>query len=132
MPACVHRDSWGDCPVFMNEDQKTERLAHLSSEIERLIDRVATDVRNQRGEHHEKRANGFVIYLLRNSDETPMESLSLREIGIDPEDITETDGFSALKDYCERLSLQARVEDTIRPSREIANPCLGIIVDGWP
>lgn len=116
----------------MSEEQKAEQLAHLSNEIERLIDRVATDVREQRGEHHEQRASGFVIYLLRNSDKSPVASLDLREAGIVRDDITQTNGFSALKDYCERLSLQARLEDTIRPSREIINPCVGIIVDGWP
>lgn len=115
----------------MSQDQKSEQLAYLSDEIERLIDRVATDVREQRGDHQEQRASSFVIYLLRNSDKSPVASIHLRESGIIPDDITGTDGFSALKDYCERLSLQARVEDTIRPSREIANPCLGIIVDGW-
>ncbi|MBO6559623.1 MAG: hypothetical protein JJ959_03765 [Nisaea sp.] len=115
----------------MSEEQKAEQLAYLSEEIERLIDRVATDVREQRGEHEEQRASSFVIYLLRNSDKSPMVSLRLRESGIAPDDISGTDGFSALKHYCERLSLHARVEDTIRPSREIADPCLGIIVDGW-
>ncbi|UUX50746.1 hypothetical protein NUH88_03380 [Nisaea acidiphila] len=116
----------------MSEEQKAEQLAHLSGEIERLIDRVATDVREQRGDGYRQRASGFVIYLLHNSDKSPVESVCLREAGIAPDDITQTNGFSALKNYCERLSLHARVEDTIRPSRGIANPCLGIIVDGWP
>ncbi|WP_420404417.1 hypothetical protein [Nisaea sp.] len=115
----------------MSEEQKAEKLAHLSDEIERLIDRVATDVREQRGNHQEQRASSFVIYLLRNSDQSPVASIHLKESGIVPDDIAGTNGFSALKDYCERLSLQARVEDTIRPSREVADPCLGIIVDGW-
>jgi len=115
----------------MSDEQRAEQLAYLSDEIERIIDRVATDVREQRGDHQERKASSFVIYLLRNSDKSPMASIHLRECGIAPDDITRTHGFSVLKNYCDRLNLKARVEDTIRPSREIAGPCLGIIVDGW-
>lgn len=117
---------------MIDEVQKAEQLSQLSIEIERLIDRVADDVREQRGEEDERRASGFVIYLLRNADNTPFQTLLLKKAGIATNDITQTQGFTALKDYCERLNLQARVEDAIRPSREYINPCLGIIVDGWP
>tara|TARA_R110002012_G_scaffold21627_9_gene75317 strand:+ start:2578 stop:2931 length:354 start_codon:yes stop_codon:yes gene_type:complete len=117
---------------LIDEAQKAEQLAQLSAEIEKLIDRVADDVREQRGEKEEQRASGFVIYLLRNADKTPIQTLLLKKVGIATNEISQTDGFSALKDFCERLSLQARVEDAVRPSREYLNPCLGIIVDGWP
>ncbi|MEQ8332700.1 hypothetical protein [Nisaea sp.] len=122
----------GNAQKLIDEAQKTEQLAQLSAEIEKLIDRVADDVREQRSEKEEQLASGFVIYLLRNADNTPIQTLPLRQIGIATNDISQTDGFSALKDFCERLSLQARVEDAVRPSREYLNPCLGIIVDGWP
>ncbi|WP_339850511.1 hypothetical protein [uncultured Nisaea sp.] len=115
-----------------DEAQKTEQLDKLSNEIEKLIARVADDVREQRGAGEERRASGFVIYLLRNPDNTPIQTLLLKKAGIATNDIVQTRGFTALKNHCERLSLQARVEDAVRPSREYVNPCLGIIVDGWP
>ncbi|WP_323796152.1 hypothetical protein [Nisaea sp.] len=117
---------------MIDEEQKAEQLTQLSNEIEKLIDRVADDVREQRGAEEERRASGFVIYLLRNTENAPFQTLLLKKVGIATNDIAQTPGFTALKDYCERLSLQARVEDAIRPSREFINPCLGIIVDGWP
>lgn len=121
-----------DCRALIDEEQKAEQLNQLSDEIEKLIDRVADDVREQRGAGDERRASGFVIYLLRNTENAPFQTLLLKKSGIATNDIIETQGFSALRDYCERLSLQARVEDAVRPSREYLNPCLGIIVDGWP
>ncbi len=117
---------------MIDEEQKAEQLNQLSDEIEKLIDRVADDVREQRGAGDERRASGFVIYLLRNTENAPFQTLLLKKSGIATNDIIETQGFSALRDYCERISLQARVEDAVRPSREYLNPCLGIIVDGWP
>ena len=117
---------------MIDQAQKAEQLAQLSNEIEKLIDRVADDVREQRGAEEERRASGFVIYLLRNTENAPFQTLLLKKAGIATNDITQTRGFLALKDYCARLSLQARVEDAVRPSREFINPCLGIIVDGWP
>ncbi|MEO9903375.1 hypothetical protein [Nisaea sp.] len=117
---------------MIDEVQKAEQLNQLSDEIEKLIDRVADDVREQRGAEEERRASGFVIYLLRNTEKAPFQTLLLKKAGIATNDITKTHGFTALKDYCERLSLQARVEDAVRPSRDYLNPCLGIIVDGWP
>ncbi|WP_193170101.1 hypothetical protein [Nisaea nitritireducens] len=117
---------------MIDEVQKAEQLTQLSNEIEKLIDRVADDVREQRGAEEERRASGFVIYLLRNTENAPFQTLLLKKVGIATNDIAQTPGFSALRDYCEGLSLQARVEDAIRPSREYINPCLGIIVDGWP
>tara|TARA_E500000318_G_scaffold53612_1_gene49901 strand:- start:4704 stop:5057 length:354 start_codon:yes stop_codon:yes gene_type:complete len=117
---------------LIDEVQKAEQLNQLSNEIEKLIDRVADDVREQRGEEEERRTSGFVIYLLRNTESAPFQTLLLKKAGIVTSDIIATQGFVALKDYCERLNLQARVEDAVRPSREFINPCLGIIVDGWP
>ena len=127
-------ENWpfGVASILIDEVQKTEQLNQLSNEIEKLIDRVADDVREQRGEEEERRASGFVIYLLRNPDNTPIQTLSLKKAGIATSDVAQTRGFTALKDHCERLSLQVRVEDAVRPSREYINPCLGVIVDGWP
>lgn len=123
---------FGVASALTDEAQKTEQLDKLSNEIEKLIARVADDVREQRGAEEERRASGFVIYLLRNPDNTPIQTLLLKKAGIATNDIVQTRGFTALKNHCERLSLQARVEDAVRPSREYVNPCLGIIVDGWP
>jgi len=121
-----------DCLALIDEVKKAEHLSQLSNEIEKLIDRVADDVREQRGTEDERRASGFVIYLLRNTENAPFQTLLLKKTGIATEDIIQTQGFSALKDHCERLSLKARIEDAIRPSRDYINPCLGVIVDGWP
>lgn len=116
----------------MDEDKKAEQLAHLSKEIERLIERVAEDVRDQRDDLENPPHSGFVLYLLQEADRSPVETEALKELGIESADIAGTDGFTALSDFCESLQLQARVENAVRSTQSRSAPCVGIVVDGWP
>jgi len=103
-------------------------LATISSQLRGLTDRMPDDIDRYA---NDPEAGGFVIYYLTDPAGEPLKNTALQKIGLAVSDIEQTEGFGVLRDACETLSVNLRIEEHFYSEDPVITTIYRVVVDGW-
>lgn len=108
-----------------------EILYFVSQQFFKLLSQISKDISRNRDDDISREVIGFVGYHLTDQAGEPLKDLKITEAGLSINDLKNTDGFIRLKNYCDGLRYNLRLDAHFYADEPENVRILRVVVDGW-